>query len=128
MFSIKQTTQSLLEINKRHPNKTKQIVKIFIDFLKENRTVCQLPSIIRSLEEIEKKQSKENRLHITLFEPVSEQVIQKIKEFVGASDESDIDIEIGKEIEGGFLAHYKGFIFDDSIRNQFIKFTNTLKI
>ena len=87
----------------------------------------ELSRVIELLEKTKRKQDKEDRLYIKLFESVSEETIQKIKKFVGAANESNIDIEIDKKMKGGFIAYYHGSIFDASIKNQLIKLKNTLK-
>jgi|AntAceMinimDraft_16_1070373.scaffolds.fasta_scaffold09511_3 F0F1-type ATP synthase delta subunit len=127
MFSVEKTTQILIEFGNQYPSKTKEIVEIFISSLKDSRAMHELSRVIKLLERTKKKQNKEDRLYIRLFESVSEETIQKIKKFVGVANESNVDIEIDKEIKGGFIAYYHGSIFDASIKNQFIKLKNTLK-
>jgi len=127
MFSAEKTTQILIEFDKQHPSKTKQIIEIFIDFLKNNREIYQLPSIIQLLERKAQRQKKQNKLHIALFESVSQDILQEIKKLIGVPNESDTEIEIDKEIKGGFIARYQGVIFDASVKNQFIKLKSMLK-
>ncbi len=125
--SIEKTTQALIQSEKQHPGKTKQTTKNFIDFLKDNRKMYQLSSIIQLLERKAQKQKRENRLQITLFKSVSQKSIQEIKKFIGAPDKSNIDININKEIKGGFIAYYQESVFNASVGNQFTKLKNTLK-
>jgi len=127
MFSVEETTQILIEFGNKYPRKIKEIVKIFIRSLKDSRAMYELSRVIELLEKTKRKQDKEDRLYIKLFESVSEETIQKIKKFVGAANESNIDIEIDKKMKGGFIAYYHGSIFDASIKNQLIKLKNTLK-
>ena len=127
MFSAEKTTQTLIEFDKQYPNKTSQIVEIFIDSLKNNKEMYQLSSIIQLLERKAQRQRKQDKLHITLFESVSQGVIEKIKKLIGVSNKSDAEIEIDEQIKGGFIAHYQGVIFDASVKNQFVKLKNVLK-
>ena len=79
MFSVEKTTQILIEFGNQYPSKTKEIVEIFISSLKDSRAMHELSRVIKLLERTKKKQNKEDRLYIRLFESVSEETIQKIK-------------------------------------------------
>lgn len=127
MFSVEKTTQTLIEFDKQYPNKTIQIIEIFINSLKNNKEMYRLPNIIQLLERKAQGQDKQDKLHITLFESVSQNVIEEIKKLISVPNKSDAEIEIDKEIKGGFIAHYQGVIFDASVKNQLVKLKNVLK-
>ena len=128
MFSVDEMAKTLIEVDKKYPSKTKDIVQTFANFLKDNKAKYQLRSVIQSLEEEAIREEKNSSLRLILAEDLgSQKIIDKIKQFMNIPLGAKTKVTIDRNIKGGFIAYYQGSIFDASIKNQLIKLKNSLK-
>lgn len=98
--------------------KPKEALSAFLSFLEENNLLYQLPSIVRYLEQIQNTERKQNTLTIESPFEISEQLISKIKTFVGADKAGFVETNINAKLLGGFRTTFQGFVTDASVRNN----------
>ncbi|MEA3453042.1 MAG: F0F1 ATP synthase subunit delta [Patescibacteria group bacterium] len=107
----------LIELDENNPEKTKEIVKTFVSFMEGNE--YQLPQILRVVEKKAQEQREKNTLYITLSDEMD--IVDKIKQVVGADKDVPIEISIDKSLKGGFIAQYNGKLYNGSISKQLQK-------
>jgi F0F1-type ATP synthase delta subunit len=124
MISSKQITVSVYKIIKEQKTSDEHVVDALIEYLTENKLLNLLPQVVNHLERLEKQDSEHNTLNIETATEVDADILAKIHKKFGAPEK--INQNKNAELIGGFVATYRGFVFDASIKNQLKLLRNKL--
>ena len=117
MISAKNLASVLLEISKES-RPTEKVMSSFYNFLEKNRLYYLLPQVLSYLENLQKKETRFKTLEIVSGLPIDKETSDNIVKTLKIERASLIKKDTDPEIIGGFIATYKGFIYDASLRRQ----------
>lgn len=120
-FSSKKFARSLFKIAIQCPEKEKIFLEQLIFFCSQKNLFCYLPSILKNLEKEYERYQKDQQIIIKSKSELSEEIIEKIKKYVGATNNTITKKIAMEELHGGFLVIYKNKIYDGSISRQLEK-------
>ena len=118
MITSKQLAKALISSVRDNPESHEKTLKNFEKFLEKNHLVELLPNIIKSLEDEQKRIDRQDSLEITTSHKVSKETIKIIEDFVQKNSKSKTHVLEDDRLIGGFVAKYKGMVYDGSIRNH----------
>lgn len=132
MISSKQIAKSVYKIIQDHQTNDQsgqqfsdeKIVDALIEYLTENQLTNLLPKIIEHLERLEDENAQHNTLLLETADEIDEKIFEQILQKFNNPAKTNHQKE--PELIGGFVATYKGFIYDASIKNQIKLLRNKL--
>jgi F-type H+-transporting ATPase subunit delta len=117
---IKSLVENLLLLTKGKDEQEKQeIIKEFLNLLKEKNKLYLLPVILKELKKAEKKAKAELILAREFKQEFLGSLKKEIEKLLG---EKEIEVIIEPEIIGGFLAKDENYLVDGSIKGNLNKF------
>lgn len=117
MISSKNLAKALYKISKEETSSEK-IVSALLFYLEKHQLISLLPQTIKHLIGFKKNETEFNSLEIISGLPIDEEITMEIKKILNSETNSLVKKKTDKELIGGFIATYKGFIYDASIKNQ----------
>jgi F0F1-type ATP synthase delta subunit len=117
MISSKNLARALYKISKERVSSEK-IVSALLFYLEKHRLLSLLPQTLKHLIGFKKNEKEFNSLEIISGLPIDEEITTEIKKILKTEISSVVKQKIERELIGGFIATYKGFIYDASIKNQ----------
>ncbi|MDD3662643.1 MAG: F0F1 ATP synthase subunit delta [Candidatus Pacebacteria bacterium] len=118
MISSKNLAIAIYEISKDSNGKEEAITNSILTYIKNYKLESLLPKVIEFLENKIKKESEWNTLSIKSEISIDESIKNNIKIKLKATEAQKIENKVEEGLIGGFVATYKGVIYDASIYNQ----------
>lgn len=125
MISSKQLAQALYRLSKEVDDH-KKITSAFNHYLEKYNLQPLLRGTLRHLTEIQSKQRKHHSLEITSGLPIDEDITREIKELLDVKSDAKVEKHTDKTLIGGFVATYKGLVYDASLKKQLHLLRNNL--
>ena len=122
MIKSKQLAKALFEL---FEEKTEDLDKKFLNFIKKGNLKAQLPSVLYHLEKIAEQDMQKRGIQIETAHEIKQDMVNQIKKFLKADDLEEV-IKIKKELIGGFRAKWGGIIYDSSIMTGLQKLQKTI--
>ncbi len=94
------------------------LVEATVDYLKQKNLLYKLPHIVRQLEILERQDASINSLSLTLARKISSETEAEIKKFLNVPGSAEVKKDFNENLIGGFVATYRGKIFDASVSGQ----------
>lgn len=118
MISSKNLAEAIYKISLDESLSTDKVVEKSMDYIKENKLEALLPKTINHLEEKAKKQKIWNTFSIISGKKINEDIVNDIKKRLDANNATNTLNTVDEDLIGGFVATYKGTIYDASLKNQ----------
>jgi len=125
-YKSKQLALTLLKLIEENPAREEKIIDNFINFCQAKNITQQLPNMVKKMEELARQKAAGDDFIIRVKDELSPENLSKIKELVGAKKVEPKQI-IDGETQGGFVAKYRGKVYDGSVRGQIEKLKGELK-
>lgn len=116
--------QTLIHLVEEHGEDTG--LSRFVAFVEEKHLQFLLPAVVRRLEAMEKARKAYDELHIVTARPISPELMEKIRAFVGLDEETTYEHRVDKALIGGFVATHDGRHFDGSLRGALTRLRQRL--
>jgi len=126
MISSKNLAEAIYKISMDKGINQSTLLSSVESYIKEYKLEPLLPNTIMYLEDKIKKDSNWNTFSLEYGLEISQEIENKIKEKIKATDSKITNKTENKDLIGGFVATYKGIIYDASIKNQLILLKNEL--
>jgi F0F1-type ATP synthase delta subunit len=126
MISSKNLASAIYEISLDSDKSEKEITEAVLSYIKGYKLESILPKVIMRLEDKHKKDLSWNTLIVESSFGVDDYTIDQIKSRLEAKEAKRIVQKVEKNLIGGFVATYKGVIYDASLRNKLQLLRNTL--
>jgi len=100
----------------------------FISYMEKKGMAHLLPSILSHLEYRNKLQKQFSTLKIKFGKEPTEKTIDSVKKFI-KTEEKEVPVEslVDESIIGGFIAEYRGIVYDGSVRGYLRTLKSKLK-
>lgn len=118
MVSSKNVARALYQLSKDKNLNIQVVLPAFFAYTEKYNLVPFLPNILKHLENFNTRDQGHNTLYIKSGLLIDKKITDDIKNFISQGQESAIKTEIDPRLIAGFVATYKGYIYDASIRNQ----------
>ncbi len=102
------------------------ITNILLDFLVKNKLINLLPQIVYHLDSLAKKEVDFNTLNIETAEILDHDLLSKIYQKFHLPEMKKTNQN--KDLLGGFVATYRGVVYDASLKNRIRLLRNKLII
>lgn len=118
MISSKNLAMAIYEISKDSNGKEEAITNSILTYIRNYKLESLLPKVIEYLENKINKESEWNTLSIKSEISIDESIKNNIKIKLKATEAKKTENKVEEGLIGGFVATYKGVIYDASIYNQ----------
>ncbi len=126
MISSKNLADAIYKVSIDSKKSDEAIVESVLSYVKEYKLESILPKALTKLEDKIQKKLIWNTLFIKSGLEIDDSIVAKIKDKLKAEDVMQTTKETDKNLIGGFIATYKGIIYDASIKNKLQLLRNTL--
>jgi len=126
MISSKNLADAIYQISLSSKKDSSVISEAIFSYVKNYRLEFLLPKAIVYLEDKIKKESIWNTFFLESRFTLSGEIVKNIKNKLNATDAQEVVIKENTDLIGGFMATYKGIIYDASIKNQLQLLKNSL--
>jgi len=126
MITSKDLAKAIYQISKESKKDSNIIVSGLINYVRTYKLESLLPRTLIYLEEMNNKNLIWNTFFIESKFELNEDLIKKIKTKLNIPNVLNLEIKKNDNIVGGFIATYKGIIYDASIKNQLQLLRNLL--
>ena len=124
MVSSRQIAISFYKVLGEHKDANKNLADVLIEYLEEGGLMNLLPQVVAHLENLHNQDVVHSTLEIEISDKESAKVLESIHKKFG--DPKKVNHKVNADLIGGFVATYKGFIYDASIKNQLKLLKNKL--
>ena len=104
-----------------------EVISSLAGFLKKHQMSYMLEEITETIKKDEERDLEMNTVLIHSRYKLSKESIEEIKKLIGAEKSSPIKEIQRDSVLGGFIAEYKGQVYDASLEEQVNKFRKSLK-
>jgi F0F1-type ATP synthase delta subunit len=118
MISSKNLAEAIYSISQENRHNNSIIIEEVLSYIKKYKLESLIPKVICYLEDKVNKNSKWNTLNIETNLKIEDDLLNKISRKLNAENAKFISTNINGKLIGGFVATYKGIIYDASIYNQ----------
>lgn len=118
MISSKQLGQALYHLINENTHSIDVVSDAFVEYVKTHKLESLVPRVLEYLEIALKKDAAFNTLEISSGLPIDKKISEKIVEILKAPANAKTKIKVDSELIGGFVASFRGFEYDASIKNQ----------
>ena len=126
MISSKNLADAIYSISLNQKQSDVVVFDAILSYVKKYKLESLLPKAVMYLEDKVAKDLKWNTLSIKSGIAISEDIVRDIIKKIKAETAKNIIKKEDKELIGGFVATYKGMIYDASISNQLQLLRNSL--
>lgn len=126
MVSSKNLANAIYRISLESKKSDSDISNAIFSYIKKYKLESLLPKVLMYLEDKVEKNNKWNTLSVLSGIEIEDNIVKEIIEKINASEAKKIKREVDKDLIGGFVATYKGIIYDASIKNQLQLLRNSL--
>ena len=95
--------------------KPEQFLGAFLALMKEKKKDYMLPSILYFFNALTVKDSDLHSLRLTFGNDPTKKTISSVQKYIDVSKDVPVTIKTDNQIIGGFIAEYKGTIYDGSV-------------
>ncbi len=118
MISSKQLGQALYHLINENTHSIDVVSDAFLEYVKAHKLESLIPRVLEYLELALKKDAAFNTLDVSSGLPIDNEIIAKILEILKAPVDTKTQTKVEPELIGGFVASFRGFEYDASIKNQ----------
>jgi F0F1-type ATP synthase delta subunit len=118
MLTSRVIAKRLFQLSEEPNIDASRLAHAFLEFVEKHDLQRQLPAITYYLEAEAKRKRKDEQVIYTTAHPVSHQTVEAMKRYIGAHDNTSTVAHMDASLIGGFIARYKGKIYDASMRSQ----------
>lgn len=126
MISSKNLADAIYSISLNQKQDNVVVFDAILSYVKKYKLESLLPKVVMYLENRINKDLKWNTLSIKSGISIDEDTVSKIVEKIQAKEAKNTTNTLDKKLIGGFIATYKGVIYDASISNQLQLLKNSL--
>lgn len=127
MLSARHIAQSLHTLVTKEGHKAQDVANWFVGYVQMHDREDQIHDVVRYLEALEKREEKENTLHIKTAYDVSDATRNAIVDHVDASQDTPVELNEDASLIGGFIAEYKGVRYNATLKNELKKLRFSLE-
>lgn len=127
MTSSRDIAQTLIRLAKEG-NDSGKVVEWLNAYVREHGLEYKLQSIMRHLAALAHADADTESLRITSAYPLTDATLERIKQYVGAAKNTAVKMHEDTDTIGGFVALYKGKVYNASMKEQLVRLKNTLSI
>ncbi len=124
MVSSRQIAISFYKILGENKSTNKNLADVLIEYLEEGGLMNLLPQVVAHLENLHNQDVAHSTLEIEIADQECVRALESIHKKFG--DPKKVNHKVNADLIGGFVATYKGFIYDASIKNQLKLLKNKL--
>jgi len=117
MISSKNLAQALYKLSTESVPTEKLMLALY-NYLEKHHLLALLPATLKHLERLQKNNLKFNSLKVISSLPIDDEILTEIKTLLTVNKSALIEKLDDRELIGGFVATYQGFIYDASLKNQ----------
>lgn len=118
MISSKHLADAIYKLSLDQSLDKKDIVEKIFEYVRAYKLEAILPKTIMHLEEKSRKDRDWNMFAISSGRLIEDSLIHDIYKKLGVEEKSEVKKEVNGDLIGGFVATYKGVIYDASLKNQ----------
>lgn len=118
MISSQQLGKALYQLLDRDSHSHEKVLDAFTEYVKEHKLETLAVRALRFALEALTRDEHFETLHIVSGLPIDEQITKDIAQLLKVKNQASTQINTDKELIGGFVATYKGFQYDASIKHQ----------
>lgn len=118
MISSKHLADAIYKLSLDKSLNKKDLVDKVFEYVKAYKLEAILPKAIMHLEEKLRKDKEWNTFAVSSGRVIDESLVHDIRKKLDAGEASEIKKEVDEDLIGGFVATYKGVIYDASLKNQ----------
>ena len=118
MISSQQLGKALYQLLRRDIHPHEQVLAAFSDYISEHKLETLAVRALRYTLEALRRDARFQTLHIVSGLPIDEQVTRDIASLLKVTTDASVVKNTDAELIGGFIATYKGFQYDASIKQQ----------
>ena len=114
-----QITSALVSLSEKHGNK--EAVNALIAFLQKSHLLPLMPAVLGLLKKKAEEDSKRDTLLITAATDLRDNVVDRISDLAHrdlGTIPGSVSLTVDKSLVGGFVAVYKGRVFDGSVETM----------
>lgn len=114
-----QITDALVSLSEKHGNE--KAVSALTVFLKKSHLLSLMPAVLGFLKKKAEEEGKRYTLMITSATDLSENVVDRISDLAHkdlGTIPASVSLVVDKGLVGGFVAVYKGKVFDGSVETM----------
>jgi len=128
-YKSRQLATALKQLTEENPKQEKKILNNFLDFCRQKNILYLLTGVIKQLKFYKKTEDEKKNLNINSFKKLNQDIVGDIKKHVGfdSAQKSEIVLNQDESLKGGFIAKYKGKIYDASVVRQLNTIKNKLE-
>ena len=126
-YKSKQLALSLIKAVEENPKEEKKIIDNFLKFCQKKKIIQQFKNILKNLEELVRQKAEVDNFIIESKNEIGKNTIDDIKKLIGVANGEEPELRIKDNIQGGFIAKYKGKVYDGSVKGQLLKLKMNLK-
>ena len=126
MISSKNLADAIYNISLDHTQSDTVLIDAILSYVKKYKLESLLPKTLIYLEDKVNKDLDWNTLSILSKTEINKEVSGSIAQKIKAEEAKKINIRLDENLIGGFMATYKGIIYDASIKNQLQLLRNSL--
>jgi len=116
MISSKQIAKELFKESKK-TNDLSLFVDNFMQYLKSKKLEYIIPSVLKHLEIIEKREKDLLTAKISFGKEPTDETVKMVKNHIKLGEkDTDVVVDVEKDLIGGFVAEYNGVIYDGSLK------------
>jgi len=118
MISSKQLGDALYQLIKEGTHSADVVTDAFLEYVTSHKLESLMPRVIEYVEYSARKDAEFTTLDITSGLLVDNEVTGQIRVLLNAPTDAYTATHIEPELIGGFVATYKGFLYDASLKTQ----------
>ncbi len=114
-----QITSALVSLSEKHGNEKAAVA--LTAFLKKSHLLPLMPAVLGFLKKKAEEEGKRDTLAITSATNLSENIVDRISDLVHrdlGTIPGSVSVTVDKSLVGGFVAVYKGKVFDGSVETM----------
>lgn len=115
MMKSSDIARALIKLSRETGVEPVKLVAALVEVMKSHRLAGQLPKVAYYLGLELERERRERALSIIVADAVSASTLKHIREYVGAQEGVETIVKIDPKIIGGFIAEYRGRLYDASI-------------
>lgn len=120
-----QITSALMSLSEKHGNE--KAVGALTAFLKKSHLLPLMPAVLGLLKKKAEEEGKRDTLVITSATDLQENVVDRISDLAHkdlGTIPGSVSLTVDKSLVGGFVAVYKGKVFDGSVETMLTSLLN----
>ncbi len=118
MISSQQLGKALYQLLRQNTHPHEHVLAAFTDYIAEHKLETLAIRALRFALDALSRDARFETLHVMSGLPIDQTVTRDIAKMLRADDAVNIELHTDRELIGGFVATYRGFQYDASIKHQ----------